>query len=364
MKSGIKDRKKYLPLFVVAIISIYALYLRLQRLAGHTFTPDEWAQIYFINRPFLDLLKNIPNFEFCSYTTFGDYFLTWPFFKIFGDNKWGLAIPHIIATVLGFYLLYLICKLYFKTIWGYIITFVIVCFNATLIIHATELRPYAILPTLALATFFFSRLLVEQPDISIKKKWLLGAFFVLAIWTHVYGIAMFFLAVTFNLLSKLYDKSFKAILKTNMRLFFIVLCIAMPLWFYSVFGPHKPIPAFYGPVMFAHIPNPVIDIIGFLKAIFGNLMGYKKLYLLLVSIIFPFIIPCKDRFKQVAFLFIMVFLPILLILLADLKSKYYFVQRQFIWVMPFFAFFMGWTWESLIVYIYEKFHFSKNRLVR
>lgn len=351
MKFEIKNWKRYIPVFIVTTISAYALYLRFVRLAYHSFNVDELFQIECANRPFFAFLKILQTHEFCSFLS-GDYYLIYPFVKIFSFNKWGLAIPHVIATILGFYFLYLICKLYFKTIWGYIITFVIVCFNATLIEHATEIRTYAVLPTLALAVFYFSQLLVEQPNMDNKKKWLIGVFFVTVIWFQVYGVLILLLPMAFSLLSKLHDKSFKAILKTNIKLLILVLCIAMPLWLYSVFGPHFNYRTDSLP--FEWISNPIVNPVSFLKSIFGNLLGYKKLYPLLIGIIFPFILPFKDRYKQIGFLFITVFIPIQLILLSDLKTRYWFLQRQFIWVMPFFAFFIGWAWESFFVYVYDK----------
>ena len=138
----------------------------------------------------------------------------------------------------------------------------------------------------------------------------------------------------------------------------IVFCLAMPLWFYSIFGPHAKLPPLN---VFLYIPNPLLDISGFLKGVFANLVGYryKQFYLLLAGLLFPFLIPDKKRFQQIAFLFIMVFIPIGLILIIDIVTEYWFIQRHFIWVMPFFALFLGWSWESFILYITEKFGFKK-----
>lgn len=346
--------KKNLPIFVAVFFSALGLYLRIQKLSGHSFTPDELMQLHIINNSFWGFLKSLPDYEFCSFLS-GDYYLIYPFFKIFSYNKWSLAIPHIIATVLGFYLLYLICRLYFKTLWGYVITFAIACFNANLIIHATEIRTYAVLPTLALASFYFSQLLAEQINMSIRKKLFIGGFFVLVIWFHAYGILMLFLSFAFSLFSKLYEKNFKEIFLSNLKLLVTVSFIALPLWAYSVFGPHLSYPDYTAHLMFEYIPNPINDFVGFLKGIFGNLMGYKKLYPLLMGIIFPVVLAYKDKYKQMAFLLIMVFLPIILILLSDLRMQYWFAQRQFVWVVPFFAFYIGWVWDLSLIYFYERF---------
>lgn len=238
LRRYIKDGQKHFCPFLVIVICAYALYLRLVKLANHELWVDEYYQLNQMTGSFVDLLKSLSRTGFASYLS-GDHYLTYPFFKIFAYNKWGLAIPHIIATILGFYLLYLICKRYFKTIWGYVITFSIVGFNGTLIWHATEIRPYAVLPTLALAAFYLSQELVNQNiTMSTKKKWAIGVFFVLVIWFHEYGIAILSLPVIFSLLTKRKDKNFNIILKDAFKLLIIVLIVAMPFWCFSVFGPH------------------------------------------------------------------------------------------------------------------------------
>lgn len=339
----------------VIIISSYALYLRIMSLYHREFWTDELSQLQALQGSFIDLIKVVPMREFCSYLS-GDFYLIYPFFKIFSYNKWGLVIPHLFSTVIGFYLLYLICKRYFKTIWAYLITFGIVCLNATLIFHATEIRPYAVLPTLTLGTFYlFEKITDTNFKLNTVKR--IGAiiFFILVIWFHVYGILMFGTCLLFNLLLKYKDTDFRAYFKNVASFTAIILCITMPLWLYSVFGPHS-VPATYNQPTFGYIPNPMHDIIGFLKGVFCNIMGSKRLYFLFLGVIIPFIFSYKDRRKQLLFLFAIILLPIGFIFIFDLASKYSFIQRQFIWVMPLFAFFLGWTWESFFMLIKLKKH--------
>ncbi len=171
-----KDWKKYLIPLIVTVISIYALFLRFDDLGRRELWGDELNQLSIMDQGVLHLIKELPHHEANTYLN-GDHFLIYPFFKIFSYNKWGLAIPHIFSTILGFYLLYLIGKRYFKTIWGYIISFGVICFNASLIKHATEVRPYAVLPTLALAGLYFSGMLVNEANLSPRKKFFIGAFY-------------------------------------------------------------------------------------------------------------------------------------------------------------------------------------------
>lgn len=355
IKKVIGTVKNNFTLFCVSSISLYALFLRLVKLSRHALWGDERFQLEVMGGSFLDMLKLLPTREFCSYLS-GDFYLIYPFFKLFGYNKWGLAIPHIISTVVGFYLLYQICKIYFKTIWGYLITFSVVCFNATLIWHATEIRTYAVLPTLALAVFYLAHQLVrENRGMSLARKYAIGAFFVLVIWFHLYGIFMPYLSVAFLLLTVRKEAYFKRAFVYLIKFMSVVSLVAMPLWVYSVFGPRVALGPQFNIDTYLYIPNPMRDIVGFLKGIFGNLIGYKKFYFLLAGMFFPFLIK-KDstRFYKIIFVVFMVFVPITVLFLAAVKNQYYFVQRQFIWVMPFFAFFLGWVWDSFFYFKVRK----------
>lgn len=337
--------KEHLIPISVILICLYAFYLRIMTLAVHSLWLDEASQLERLKGSFIDLIRAMPQGEFCSYLS-GDFYLMYPFFKIFSYNRWGLAIPHIIATVIGFYLLYLICKRYFKSIWAYLITFTIVCFNLTLIKHATEIRPYAVLPTLALATLYlFLRIADSDFKMSVSKRIWATLFFIMVIWFHVYGIAMFMTSLIFSVLSKYKAKEYRIYLKDIAFFTGVILCITMPLWLYSVFGTHA-IASRYQLPTFRYIPNPAHNLLGFLKGIFCNIVGRKQLYFLFIGIIIPFVFSYKDRFKQLLFLFVNILSPIGLILLAGYISNYSFMQRQFIWVMPLFAFFLGWAYDS------------------
>ncbi len=165
---------------------------------------------------------------------------------------------------------------------------------------------------------------------------------------------MVFFSLLFSLLTKVGDKNFKTIAKDSSKLFLTTLCIAAPLWIISVFGTHP----LYRPgeaATFKWIANPSKSPIRFLKGIFGNLVGFKKLYPLLAGAFFPFLIPYRNRLKQINLLFIMVLFPLGALLLAAVVADYALMQRQFIWVMPFFAIFLGWSWDSLADYIGKKF---------
>ncbi len=334
--------------FVIIVLLVFVgLYLRFKMRMNHDFDGDESFILTFMKGSFMDLLRGIPKTEFCSYLS-GDIYLIYPFFKLFGYNKWGLAIPHIIATLLGFYFLYRICEIYFRTNFGYIIAFSIFCFNNTLIKYALEVRTYAVLPTLALSVFYFTyQLINEYKTMSKAKKIGIGLFLILAIWFHVHGLVMIFLTFLYLLVTKRREPTFRLLLLDMLKFFSIVLMIALPLWCFSVFGPHNP--PHVNP--FLYFPNPLVNLMGFLKLVFCNLIGTKILYFLIVGLIIPFLARHESRYQQIGFFLILIVLPIELILLASVKNHYYFVQRHFIWVMPLFAFLLGWCWDSTVQHI-------------
>lgn len=352
MKTCLELLKKYYTELMVAGICAYGLYLRASWRAANELWHDEKWQIIYMHLPFIDFVKSMPKVEHSGYIAL-DFYLIYPFFQLFGKNEWGLAIPHIVFTVAGLYLLYRICKIYCSTILSYVIVFSIVCLNKTLVIHSFEIRSYAILPTLALGAFLLSRQLVdENVAMSLKKKFLIGLFFVLVIWSFAYGIVMLGMILLFFLFNKRADSRFSLIFRDVTKLMAVVLAIAMPLWIYSIFFAH--LAHHHVENVFHYIPNPLVNPVGFLKAIFGNLVGVKALYFLLAGVFFPLLLPYKARYAQLGLLFLLVFIPIGLLMIAAMKAQYWFLQRHFIWVMPFFALYLGWAWESAFLYITDK----------
>lgn len=347
--------KNKLPLLVSLAFCVYGLYLRLLKLSTRELWGDELYLLGALKGSFFDMLKVLPYHEHCLYLN-GDHFLLYPFFKLFGYNKWGLVIPHVIATIIGFWFLYKICRRYFKTLIGYLVTFSIVCFNATMIFHATEIKFYAVLPTLCVASFYFADRLVNEYDfLKTKQKVLIGIVFVFVSWFHLYGILMPYLSAAYFLFSKPFDKAnFKKVFKFMA----IVAVIIAPLWLISVLGGHVKTGVQVWRNTFGPIPNPLEDIIGFLKCIFGNLVGYRMFYIFLLGLFFPFLMWNKDGKRQTALVFIMVFLPIAMLLIINAVNFFYFVQRQFIWVIPIFAFYLGWSWDSFFVFLKR----TKNEL--
>lgn len=332
---------------VVVILSLLGLYLRFQFRADNPLWHDEIYQISQMNGSFWDMIRMLPRYEFGSYIS-GDHYLIYPFYKAYFDNVWGLAIPHIIATIVSFYLFYLICRKYLKSVWGFAAAFAVFSLNATLIEKAFEIRTYSMLVLLELASFYILQLMDEEGfQFKRIKKWKAGLFFILVIWFHAYAIAIVFVPAVYFLGRRLGSDSFKPVLWRMVKFFSVVLAITMPVWLISVFGRHLDYESFPFGGVFHFIPDQRVNPLGFFKAIFGNLLGFKPLYVLLLGLVALFW-PLAERKERVWFFLSMIILPVFLILCVNLMTGYYFIQRQFIWVMPFFAMFLGWCWETLI----------------
>lgn len=321
---------------IAIFFSCWGLFLRYQRFGSRDLWIDETVLTRGISGSFKPFWQRL-NYG-CELQSFpGNFLILWLPSTIF-DNKWGLAIPHIVSTILGFYVLYLICKLYFKTFLGYLVTFSIVCFNYDLIFHSFELRAYAILPTLALTSFYFAHIITKN-KVSTIKKFFMGIFFIFTIMYHTYGILIVSLCFLYFMIQE--KQPWK---NRNFGYITSLFLIGLPIfiWYASKGMDGSP-----KMEVFKYISNPAVDFVGFLKGIFGNLVGYNKFYFLLLGMLSVLMFH-KDSLKQLGFFLILIVLPIQLKFTADVIKEYWFIQRQFVWVMPLFAFFLGWCWDSCL----------------
>ena len=343
-----------MPDFILpGCIALYGFFLRCRMLAGRDLWGDEVFQFNNSAGPFKPFWGH---YNYCDLTSFpGEYLLTYPFIQTFGLNKWGLAIPHILLTVWGYYLLYRLCKRFFPTSGGTIITFLVVSLNYNLTYHAFEFRPYAVLPVLAVGALYFADLIINRFDeLKTITKVGIGIFFILTAVYHAYGILIVFLPLVFIFLLNRHEGRTGGDKETRRYYLIGILGVATALWSWyassNCFGLTSNLGFYNAKNTFRYIPNPLTAPVGFLKGIIGNLIGFKPLYFLLAGPVLAVFIRSRARIAQAAFLFLMVILPIALILFVDLRSQYWFLQRQFVWVMPYFAFFLGWTWDTLFIW--------------
>ncbi|HBR15727.1 MAG TPA: hypothetical protein DD723_09375 [Candidatus Omnitrophica bacterium] len=331
---------------------LWARYLRFQT---RELWNDELFQIKNTLGAFKPVWQRLPNGELTCFP--GDYLITYPFVQIFHPEKWGMTIPHILASVLGFYFLYRICQKHLKTFLAFFITFTIYSFNHNLVYHAFEIRPYAVLPTLALGVFYFSDLIINHSmSLSRWKKIGIGLFFTFTVLYHAYGMLILFCCMTFFLLARTDKTPLPQVLKELAPFLRNLTLVTVPLFLWYAGGN----PDFNsrtsldrGINTFDYIPNPLMNFNEFFETVTNNLIAFKKFKFkfFLNGIWLAFLLPHSLRLKQIGFFLLLIVLPIELALLGDLHKGYWFVQRQFVWVMPLYAFFLGWCWDAILMYV-------------
>ena len=340
-------------IIIASVFSVWGMILRFRIFVNRDFWLDEINQLRFTLEPLKPLwLREHPRKDITSFP--GDYLLTYPFVKMFGASKL-VAIPHAIVTLIGFYLLYLICQRYFKTTFGYLVTFSLMCFNGLLTWHAFEIRPYSVLPTLTLACFYFGKDVIEKGSEGVTsnlKKFLIGLLFVITILFHVYGIYIVFFVLLFHILIQTNEEAFFAVIRRKVKFFFTIGAITFLPWIWFTVAILTIKQSDFD--VFEYIPNPFVDVYDFCGTMVGIFIGIRGLYFLLFGMIAAFIIPHLEQYRQIKFFLFLIVFPITCVLASSIIKNYWFLPRQFVWVVPLFCFFLGWCWDSVIYLLRER----------
>lgn len=231
---------------------------------------------------------------------------------------WILAIPKIIISLLSFWLFWLLIRKY--TVLGILTATVIYAFNSTLIYHSFSLRPYGILPELAIINIWMS----NRGSNGLKLSLLHGAVIFFTCIYHAYGILIAFLPIIF----------FQNKRHPNI-IWFIVPAIVMWAYYasYNTFGmtPNK-VQSVVDTFQFITKEN-------FLNGILDSLFAGSLLTLAAL----PFVIKgaCKMDYRDGVFLMLMVIIPLTLIILIDIKTSYWIHPRQYCWIIPALAIWCG-----------------------
>jgi hypothetical protein len=358
------NRISAFSLAIIVLISIFALSIRLQIFLKRTdLVGDEFCQYNRTNiYPLFPFWQNTREFD--DVTTFpGHYLFLFPFIRTFASDALFLRTPTFIMQVLLFIFLYYVSKSFFKTIWGYIIAFIIVCFNATLIVHSLELRPYSSLPTLALVSFYYADVCVRQKtELNLFQKSIILMLYIFMALFYAYGIFIILLPIFYQFLTRTPGLSNK----NNFKFLITLITISCLIWAWYIAGfiwlryvSAEPTPLL-GFNTFKYIQNPFVNFLGFMKGIFGNMMGRKELYFLFGGFIAMLFIPKTEKIKQIYFFMLLIVFPPLLSCLSSLLSHYDYVQRHFCWAMPFFAILIAWQWDSFIYNVIQRFFVKRN----
>ena len=88
-----------------------------------------------------------------------------------------------------------------------------------------------------------------------------------------------------------------------------------------------------------------------IRFVFGNLCGLSMGHLAsassLLLVLISLLIRDADRSRRFGLLTLVIIAPIALIFISDVKDQYWFIQRQFVWVMPFYALLVGQSAAAL-----------------
>jgi hypothetical protein len=358
--------KKHITVIFAITISCYGLYLRFMKLGHRELWKDEVYQFHCMQGAFKPFWLHQ---NYGDHSTFpGEYLLNYFFVQGFGMNKWGLAIPHIFITIIGFWLLYKVGHFYFRSWVGYFIAFVIMAFNQLLVFHSFEFRPYAVLPVLALASLYCAHRINDKAcSWSKRDTFLTGLLVVIVVNYHAYGLTICFLPLMFvalvhwkrNSLSRPKESFFNnKMSRADLLVLSFFTLIALLLWgwyaAYNNWGLAPNLKAQSVRETFEVISNPAVKPYAFFKTIMISLVANKWRSFFLFSIVLSLLLPVGKKFEQFVFAGILIILPISLILYADLRSHYWFLDRQFVWVMPFASIFLGWQWDNIYCFAVKK----------
>lgn len=335
-------------------IALWGFYLRFMLRLHRPFAGDELVEYQALETSAFTFWRRVAFYG--DHTSFpGELIVNYPFVKIWGMNKWLISIPHVLINIIGFFLFYKLCQRFLQTKTAVISAFIIYSFNFNLVHYSLEFRPYAVLHVFAIVSLYLLSLLINQYDEFSKwqKLWIALVLIFIFIY-HAYGLIIVFLPLCYVLSSALLKDKRTWVSFSGKLYLSIVLGIGVVLWSwyssYSFFGL-KPNAGQAQVQIFEYIPDPTRNPIGFLRGVIGNLFGGKVFYLSLLGVILAFLLPSnfKKFLSLIGFLLFLVVLPITAIFIIDIKNQYWFIQRQFIWVVPFWALFIGRCWDKTIL---------------
>lgn len=313
------------------VILAVGVYLRFETLAHRVWWTDEIVQLealrgYSLKNLLVSYLPIIPGgFP-------GDYLLTWPMAQV-TSNKWALAAPHIMATLLTFGLFLKIRRDERGHPLATAVALLMMTLNRNLIFHDFELRPYGVLPLLALGSYWatdrmFHRQTYTRQDAVLWIGWV----FTLLLF-HTYGILILGSLWMFQLLKSIpLSRLVRAQVWRLAGLTALAVTLALPLWLFYAKVPgthHDP---------FAYCRPSVSGVLAFFLGNLGD-WGWRFSWIPGTLLMFSSCFFVQDTRWRPHLLFILVLLviPLGMIFMSDVLCHYWFVQRQFTWAMPLWA---------------------------
>jgi len=328
----------------VAMLSFGGIVLRVLRFNRREFWTDELEQLHNLSRPFWNMVTEYVRGMPGGFP--GDYILTWPIAQL-TSSRWLLIFPHLCTMVAGFYVLYRICLEDYETDWGPITVFLLYTANANLIFHALELRPYAVLPVLALVFYWRAKHSLREEHWSLADRLRWGFLVFLTLTFHLYGVLMMAAFITYHVLSSRETQPLVNVLRRPWLSTTVAAgLLALPIWLYYVLPGRN---LNHGYDTFEFTGHSLLHKVSFVFGTLGDVQlrwAWKLEVLVLAA---SLVLPCPGRRDRWLWAVVMIALPVGLILLSDLRQHYWFIQRQFVWVMPFWGLLMSQAVEAFVL---------------
>ncbi len=240
---------------------------------------------------------------------------------------WLIAIPKIILSVVGL-ILFLMCVWTFvKSDIGRLIAVAFLMLNGSVIYHSFSLRPYGILPELAIINLFLC--------VQVRKE----------LWFSLFHGVVLFFTITYHaygplvaLLPLLYFRNDRSKEFIGFVFFGILFWIHYGVTNNLGFSPGAR-QSVVDPFQFMTRSNFIND---FVESLFGgSIITIAIIPAVLLSIRFV-----SARLVKFGLWFIV--LPIVLIMAIDIKTHYWIHPRQYIWVLPAIAIWCGSAVDGLM----------------
>ena len=341
-------------LLLLVLLCICFNYVRLKYRIEQPLAEDERFQVHYMKSYSLDMdglksyVKRLPTTD-RGRLPLSDYLICWPLAHWFSQNKYVMCIPYVLAANLFFWLFAFVnwgeflrsvkepLSKAFSFNWLNLISVSFFTFNETAIKHAFEIRNWGAFTCLqGILSFLLTWKMTQN---RFRWKYLFGCLLILGF--HFYGVIMLGISLASHTASMSYqleNKPGKKTLQESMKTCssaygtFIVAClIASPLWL--IYGgplqgvnTHEYIHLGWRGIIQVFsllFHNPVLRNLSILPLVFGTVWMLKRWHM------------------PIIFAIMMVEIPILTIYALDLLNSYWFVQRQFLWVVPYWDVFVA-----------------------
>lgn len=330
-------------------------YMRFNYRWVHEIQGDEAVTVKGLSQSYVSWITNfIPTWDFHFH---GAYLLLYPIGHFISVDKFIVGIPYILLSLLFYYLFARVnwARLmgldnsheWISSKWANVLACFLIAYNNTLIIYAFELRPYSVLCLLMLVALFVSWKIVAQNRLNV---WLICYAF-LIISFHNYGFFMLIVGLSYCVSFRLFLESTKggswirrvgSYWPAVINLLMATVCSYPFFWLYQT----RPVLRTHLQMNFdvhQYIHAGIAGAVQVMAIYYGFRSDFKWVRLIIVLLVAcgVFLFIYQKKWAPILFVLILVIGPTYAIYLQDLRLKYWFIQRQFLWVIPFHAAFVG-----------------------